>query len=120
MTDSPTSGMVPLGKIDGFKVFLVPHFVGPDKNGDQGVCFLPPFWAVRTTNDKDKANMEFVHTFEENKGNNQIRVTLMKNLNQIGEKETLFRYVPKKAPEALEDLVEVPPPKTRRTGKHAA
>ena len=45
---------------------------------------------------------------------------LMKNLNQIGEKETLFRYVPKKAPEALEDLVEVPPPKTRRTGKHAA
>ena len=118
VTDQPSAGMVSLGKVDGFKIFLMPCFVGPDKDGNYEDCFLPPFWGVRTTHDIEKANVEWHNVMEEGKANNQVKITLLKNTKEIEEKETLLRYVAKKErAEELEDFVPVPAPKRRHTGK---
>ena len=82
VTNSPTSGMVSCGKIDGFKLFSVLTSMET-----KAFAFFPHFWAVRGTNDKERANMELVHIIDENKSNNQIRITIMKNLKEIERKK---------------------------------
>lgn len=117
-TDNPTGGMISLGKIDGFPIHLVPHFQGPDKDGKYDDAFLPPFWAVRTTHDQSKSNMEMHHVFDPTKTNNAVKVTVMRNTKDIGENEVLLRWVPKKeSEEVLEELTPVPPAKKRMTAK---
>ena len=120
VTDQPSAGMVSLGKVDGLKIFLMPCFVGPDKDGNYEDCFLPPFWGVRTTHDIEKANVEWHNVMDEGKANSNLKITLLKNTKEIAEKETLLRYVSKKERvEELDELVPVPPPKQRKTGKQA-
>ena len=98
----------------------MPCFVGPDKDGNYEDCFLPPFWGVRTTHDIEKANVEWHNVMDEGKANSNLKITLLKNTKEIAEKETLLRYVSKKERvEELDELVPVPPPKQRKTGKQA-
>lgn len=114
-TDNPTGGMISLGKIDGFPIHLVPHFQGPDKDGCYDDAFLPPFWAVRTTHDESKSNMEMHLVYDPTKTNNAAKVTVMRNTKDIGENEVLLRWVPKKENlEVLEELVPCPPAAKRR------
>ena len=117
-SDNPTSGMVSLGKIDGFLIHLVPHFQGPDKEGSYEEAFLPPFWAVRTTHDVSKTNMEMHHVYDPSKTNNVAKLTVMRNCRDIAANEVLFRWVPKKeSTEVLEELTPVPPTKRKVTTK---
>lgn len=70
---------------------LTPAALAASTTPDPEHNFVVPYWCVRRTQDKAKANMEYVST-SINVGNMKLQIPVMKNIDSIGPGEECLLY----------------------------